>query len=141
LTCAAAGYLGRFRSPSGIDDFDGHRIVGLRSLTTGSPRTLDFMVGGEQRSAASPTTLSVTGPEGYLKGPWLGLGIAQVPRFHVEEEPASGELIEVLAGTPPPTVPVSLLYPRSRQLLPHVRAFLDGAARAFARRNKSPALV
>jgi DNA-binding transcriptional LysR family regulator len=136
LTCAAPDYLARFGTPKCIDDLEGHRVVGLRSLTTGALRTLDFMVEGVERSIDAPATLSVTGPESYLRGLTLGLGLAQVPRFHVLEELATGRLIEILSDTPPPTVPVSLLYPRSRQLSPRVRVFLDWAAREFAVRNK-----
>jgi DNA-binding transcriptional LysR family regulator len=139
LTCAAPTYLERFGTPERIDDLEGHRIVGLRSLTTGNLRTLNFLVGGALRSVALPATLSVTGPESYLKGLRLGLGLAQVPRFHVEEELSSGELVEVLADMPPPTVPVSLLYPRSRQLSPRVRVFLDWAAREFVSRRRTVA--
>jgi DNA-binding transcriptional LysR family regulator len=47
-------------------------------------------------------------------------------------------LIEVLPEMPPPSAPVSLLYPRSRQLSPRVRVFLDWAAHEFAARNRVP---
>ncbi|MCA3208936.1 LysR substrate-binding domain-containing protein, partial [Cupriavidus sp.] len=63
----------------------------------------------------------------------LGLGIAQVPRFHIMDQLKRGTLVEILRDTPPPSQPVSLLYPRSRQLSPRVRAFLDWAAGEFAR--------
>jgi DNA-binding transcriptional LysR family regulator len=84
-----------------------------------------------------PATLSVTGPESYLRGLQLGLGIAQVPRFHVEADLANGTLVEILAKTPPPSAPVSLVYPRSRQLSPRVRVFLDWAAGEFGRRYRA----
>ena len=135
LTCATPGYLARFGTPTDLAALDGHRMVGLRSITTGSITPLEFMARGERTTAALPCTLSVTGTESYLAGIRLGLGLAQVPRFHVEQELARGELVQVLAGTPPPSEPVSLLYQRSRQLSPRVRVFLDWAAREFARRN------
>ncbi len=138
VTCAAPVYLERFGTPTTIAELEGHRVVGLRSLTTGNLRTLDLTVDGVVQSLALPATLSVTGPESYLKGLRLGLGLAQVPCFHVEEEFARGELVEVLGNMPPPSVPISLLYPRSRQLSPRVRVFLDWAAEAFAARNRSP---
>ena len=76
---------------------------------------------------------SVTGPESYLLGVQLGLGLAQLPRFHVEADLANGTLVELLKDTPPPSEPVSILYPRSRQLSPRVRTFIDWAAAQFAR--------
>jgi DNA-binding transcriptional LysR family regulator len=137
LTCASPAYLDRFGVPASIDALAGHRIVGIRSLTTGNLRPLEFVTGDAVRSMTLPATLSVTGPESYLAGLRLGLGIAQVPRFHVEEDLASGRLIPILTEAPPPRVPVSLLYPRSRQLSPRVRVFLDWAAREFAARNRA----
>lgn len=134
LTCAAPAYLERFGTPASIGELEGHRIVGLRSITSGNLASVDFLVGGHLRSLALPATLSVTGTESYLRGLQLGLGLAQVPRFHVEADLAHGRLVEILPDTPPPSAPVSLVYPRSRQLSPRVRAFLDWAAQEFASR-------
>ena len=77
--------------------------------------------------------MSVTGPESYLATARLGLGLVQVPRFHVETDLARGALVQVLPEFPPPSMPVSLLYPRNRQLSPRVRVFIDWLMRAFGR--------
>lgn len=138
LTCATPEYLARFGTPTDVDSLAGHRVVGLRSITTGHLRPLEFMFGSETRSIALPSVLSVTGTESYLAGIRLGLGLAQVPRFHVEQDLARGSLVPVLANHPPPSMPVSLLYAHSRQLSPRVRVFLDWAAREFAARNAAP---
>ncbi|EKT4087597.1 LysR family transcriptional regulator [Stenotrophomonas maltophilia] len=135
LTCATPAYLERYGTPSGIDDLEGHIVVGLRSLTTGSITPLEFGDGTEQRTVTVPATLSVTGTESYLAGIRLGIGLAQVPRFHVEEDLRRGTLVQVIKDHPPPSVPVSLIYPRSRQLSPRVRVFLDWAASEFVRKN------
>lgn len=134
LTVATPGYLERFGTPADIDDLAGHRAVGLRSITTGLVTPLEFGNGDDVRTVSLPGTLSVTGTESYLAGIRLGLGLAQVPRFHVEEDLRRGALIEVLATTRPPSAPVSLLYSRTRQLSPRVRVFIDWAAREFAAR-------
>jgi DNA-binding transcriptional LysR family regulator len=137
VTCATPAYLRRFGEPKSPDDLSGHRIVGLRSLRTGSIRALEFMVDGVERNITVPAAISVTGPESYLTALRLGLGMAQVPCFHAEEDFAAGSLVEVLSDAPPPSAQVSLLYPRSRQLSPRVRVFLDWAAHEFAKRNRS----
>ncbi|WP_226575119.1 LysR family transcriptional regulator [Acuticoccus sediminis] len=133
VTCAAPGYFERYGMPTSPDDLAGHRIVGLRSITTGHLRTQDFVVEGRVRSIPLRATISVTGTESYLAALQLGLGLAQVPYFHAKDALAAGALVEVLSETPPPSADVSLLYPRSRQLSPRVRAFLDWAAQEFAR--------
>jgi DNA-binding transcriptional LysR family regulator len=43
----------------------------------------------------------------------------------------------VLKDFPVPSAPVSLLYPRSRQLSPRVRVFLDWVVGEFARHGGS----
>lgn len=135
LTCATPAYLEKFGTPAGIDELDGHRAVSLRSITTGVATPLEFGSGDKQRTVTLPSTLTVTGTESYLAGIRLGLGMAQVPRFHVEEDLRRGDLIEILKETPPPSVPVSLLYPRTRQLSSRVRVFIDWVAREFAQRH------
>ena len=137
VTCAAPAYLERFGVPVTINDLTGHRIVGIRLLSTGSLTPFEFQVDGTRRRIEMPASFSVTGPESYLLGVQLGLGLAQVPRFHVERDIATGALVELLTTTPPPSAQVSLLYPRSRQLSPRVRIFLDWATQEFAKRNRS----
>jgi DNA-binding transcriptional LysR family regulator len=50
LTCASPDYLARFGLPKDVDALDGHRMIGLRSLTTGVVRPMDFVVGGALRN-------------------------------------------------------------------------------------------
>ena len=149
LTCAAPAYLERCGCPSHwrelearepeqqMEKLQAHRVVGIRPITSGRITPLEFLEDGEMRSLDLPATLSVTGPESYLAGLRLGLGIAQVPRFHVQADLASGRLVEILKSTPPPSAPVSLVYPRNRQLSPRVRVFLDWAANTFAQGQRA----
>ena len=132
LTCASPDYLARFGLPKDVDALDGHRMIGLRSLTTGVVRPMDFVVGGALRNLTLPTIISVTGTESYLATARLGLGLVQVPRFHAATDLAEGTLVQVLADCPPAPIPISLLYPRSRQLSPRVRVFVDWFARSVA---------
>jgi len=133
LTCASPEYLARYGTPVSPDDLDGHRMIGLRSITTGDLRPFEFESDGRVRLVQMPATVSVTGTESFLATARLGLGLFQAPRFHVAEDLAAGTLVEVLADWPPPSAPVSLLYPPTRQLSPRVRAFVDWAADCFAR--------
>lgn len=132
LTCASPEYLARHGTPASPDDLAGHRMIGLRSITTGDLRPLEFGSEGEVRHVAVPAIISVTGTESFLATARLGLGMFQPPRFHVADDLAAGALVEVLADWRPPPGPVSLLYPPTRQLSPRVRAFIDWATGCFA---------
>lgn len=137
VTCATPGYLDRLGVPKDPDSLANHRMVGIRLLSTGTLVPFEFTTGTSTRSVILPSLLSVTGPESFLAGVRLGLGLAQVPRFHIEDDLRNGKLIAVLADWPPPPAPVSLLYARSRQVSPRVRVFLDWAVREFANRMQS----
>jgi DNA-binding transcriptional LysR family regulator len=93
---------------------------------------MEFMVDGALRNVDVPALVSVTGTESYLATALLGLGLFQVPRFHAQAAIETGALVPVLTDWQVPSVPVSLLYPRNRQLSPRVRVFLDWAAKQFA---------
>ncbi|HEY4316515.1 MAG TPA: LysR family transcriptional regulator [Herbaspirillum sp.] len=138
ITCATPHYLENFGMPKDIASLAGHRVVGLRSITTGNITPLEFIEQGQGKTVALPGILSVTGTESYLAGIRLGLGLAQVPRFHIENDLKSGALVQVLENTPPPSMPVSIMYARSRQLSPRVRVFLDWVAREFAKEGAAP---
>jgi DNA-binding transcriptional LysR family regulator len=133
LTCAAPDYFARHGTPADLAALDGHKMIGLRSLTTGRVRPMEFVVGDSVQEIMLPTIMSVTGTESYLATARLGLGLVQLPYFHADKDLAQGTLVQVLPGWPPRPVPVSLLYPRNRQLSPRVRVFLDWAMRLFGR--------
>ena len=131
ITCASPDYLGAYGKPTRLNDLEAHKMVGIRSLTTGAVRPMQFVTNVQTQSIAPPTKVSVTGPESYRSATLLGLGLAQMPLFHIDGDLQSGSLIEVLTDFAVPTVPVSLLYPRSRQLSPRVRVFIDWAVKLF----------
>lgn len=139
LSCASPDYLSRHGLPRSVDELhEGHRMVGFRSSATGQLLPLEFAGSAGRRELSLPATVSVNGAESYVAAARLGLGLIQVPRYHVEADLAAGTLVEVLAETPPSPSPVSLLYPRNRLLSPRVRVFIDWLAGIFAQRGAGP---
>ena len=132
VTLAAPAYVERFGMPMHPEALGGHRMVGFRSSATGGLLPLEFEVGGTLREITLPATISVNAAESYFAAAKLGLGLIQVPRYHAEDALDSGELLHVLRGFPPSRTPVSMLYPRSRQLSPRVRVFIDWLIKVFA---------
>jgi DNA-binding transcriptional LysR family regulator len=134
VTCASPDYLRRVGTPRSPDDLAGHQAVGFVSSATGSILPLEFVADGVVRHVTVPATVSVSGADTYVTAAKLGLGLIQVPRYHVEPQFAAGDLVAVLEAFPPSPSPVSLLYPRSRQLSPRVRVFVDWLTREFRAR-------
>jgi DNA-binding transcriptional LysR family regulator len=50
----------------------------------------------------------------------------------MQEPIRQGLMQEVLTATPPPSMPVSVLYPQNRLMSPRVRVFVDWVAEVFA---------
>ncbi|WP_454916584.1 LysR family transcriptional regulator [Xanthobacter sediminis] len=135
VTLAAPAYLTAHGIPEHPDALgEGHRMVGFRSTAAGGLLPLEFIIDGEARHVSLPVTVSVNAAESYLSAAEQGLGLIQVPRYHAGQALAAGALVEVLAPFPPTPTPVSVLYPRDRQLSPRVRVFTDWLERVFGQR-------
>ena len=133
-TCASPAYLERHGMPRSPDDLDGHRMIGFVSSASGSVMPLEFLVDGALRQVTLPVTTSVVAAETYVAMARLGLGLIQVPRYRLQQDFASGTLMDVLPDFPPSSSPVYVLYPQNRQLSPRVRVFVDWLAAEFAAR-------
>jgi DNA-binding transcriptional LysR family regulator len=54
-----------------------------------------------------------------------GYGIALLPLFEVLDDLRSGVLVSILSEFPPPTIPLSLVYPSRRHLAPRTRIVFE----------------
>lgn len=125
VTVASPAYLARHGTPRSPDDLDGHRVVAFLSSQTGDALPLYFTIDGQEEQRQIPASFVTTGADTMLVAARLGMGLIQAPRYHMAADLAAGRLVEVLADTPPAPSPVSVLYPRDRQLSPRLRVFLD----------------
>jgi len=132
VTVASKAYVRKFGKPKRWDALDGHRMIGFRSSATGGVLPLEFMVDGAIKTVMLPATLSVNGADTYKAAARQGLGLIQVPRYGVEDDIASGALVECLPDTPPSPTPIYAMYPRSRQLSLRVRVFIEWVAKRYA---------
>jgi DNA-binding transcriptional LysR family regulator len=135
VTLASPSYVEKYGMPEHPEKLDGHRMVGFRSTATGGVLPLEFIVDGAVRNIALPAIVTVNAAESFVSAARLGLGLIQVPRYHAEKDLASGALVHVLSDFPLTQTPVSLLYPRNRQLSPRVRVFIDWLMKVFARQS------
>jgi DNA-binding transcriptional LysR family regulator len=133
VTCASPAYLARYAVPATVADLEGHVAVAFMSSATGAALALEFTVEGALRNLVLPATVTVAAAESYVAAARLGLGLIQVPHYHVAADLAAGTLIEILTQHRPSSTPVSLLYPHRRQLSLRVRVFIDWLVREFAK--------
>ncbi|KZC42820.1 UNVERIFIED_ORG: transcriptional regulator, partial [Rhodanobacter sp. FW104-R5] len=126
VTVASAAYVRRHGLPDALAALrDGHLAVNWVSPTTRRAEPLEFMVGRKLREIALPGCVSVSGVDAYLGCCEAGLGIAQMPRYRIVDALKNGRLREILPAHPPPSLPMTILYPQQRQMPARLRVFVD----------------
>lgn len=125
ITCASPTYLGKHGTPRSPEELDEHYMVGFVSSRTGHVMPLEFVRDGKTVEVALPTRVLVSNSDTSVAAARLGLGLVQAPRHRFLNDLAAGLLVEVLADFPPTPMPISILYPTSRQLSPRMRVFID----------------
>jgi DNA-binding transcriptional LysR family regulator len=124
-TFASPAYLEGHGVPRSLEELQGHEMIGFASSRTGQTLPLEFTVEGELRTVMLPCRITVTNTDTYANLARLGFGLMQAPRYRYAEDLAAGTLVELLHEHPPSPTPISVLYPKSRQLSPRVRVFID----------------
>jgi DNA-binding transcriptional LysR family regulator len=125
VTVASPEYLARYGEPADLAALSTHRAVNYLSSATGKTVPLEFAVDGRLSAMNLAAVVSVSGTDLYTGAAVAGLGMVQVPRYRVAEELKAGRLKTILQDFPPPPMPVSVLYPQSRQLSSRVRVFAN----------------
>jgi DNA-binding transcriptional LysR family regulator len=131
VTCASPAYLRKYGEPKSLAELSKHRAVNYVSRTTAKLFPFEFMVDGELQEVSIDGALSVFGAEIYSASAVAGLGIIQCPHYRMADLIEQGVMREILQETPPPLMPVSVLYPQNRHMSPRVRVFVDWLAEIF----------
>jgi DNA-binding transcriptional LysR family regulator len=132
VTCASPAYLARYGIPEDVEALADHKAINYVSRASGKAFPFEFVVNSAVRDVAIPTAISVFGAEIYAASAMAGIGLIQVPRYRIAKELELGQLLEILPNCPPPSMPVSVLYPQSRHLSPRVRVFVDWLKEIFS---------
>lgn len=129
VICASPEYLRRYGAPLEPADIAQHQcIVGLRR---NQPKIWLLKNGsGHVTRYTPPATHEIADGDAMLSAVLEGCGLSQLPVWLVGKYLASGELVEVLSGYAGGEVPISALWPKSRQLLPKIRYMVDTLIRA-----------
>ena len=124
VVCASPAYLERFGSPQQPGDLAAHRCITFDGLDGVS--SWAFAGGGdEQQQVAVHSRLTVSTADAAIAAATLGLGLTRVLSYQVADALRDGRLVRVLAGSEPPAVPASLVYPGQGRLPMKSRAFID----------------
>ncbi len=134
VTCASGAYLQKHGVPRTLEQLRGHMAVNYYSTATGRSEPLEFVVDGALKLVPLKSRVQVSTADAYLACCLAGLGFIQAPRYHMAEYLEDGRLREVLPRWRPESMPVSVMYPHSRQLSLRVRVFVDWVVEVFKAR-------
>ena len=133
VTVASPAYLKRYGTPQSIEELDQHRAANYFSSYTGRIEGLNFIVDGEPVEITMKGAVAVNDNEAHLQAALDGMGVIQASEFLALPYLQSGRLRAILPEFPPPSIPISAVYPTSRHLSLTVRVFVDWTADLFAR--------
>ena len=122
---ASPAYLRERGTPTRVEHLTGHDAVLFRMPSSGKDRTWQFRQRGKPVELHPPTRVRLNDGEGVLEAARLGLGVAQLPDYFVQDAIARGELVEVLPQCRPAPLPISIVYPGARLVPQRVRVLLE----------------
>ncbi|WP_028634371.1 LysR family transcriptional regulator [Pseudomonas parafulva] len=124
--CAAPAYLAEHGVPQHERDLEHHHCVGY-GHTDGqvSPWLFKGRQPGEMEQRTLQPRIAVGDGEGEVAAVLAGHGIGQLPTWLTQRHLDRGDLVEVLPGLATDGLPMNLVWLKSREALPKVRALLD----------------
>lgn len=125
VTCASPVLIERMGMPGTPDALIAFPAIHYGGLPSARHEYWELEADGELLEVPMQGRVSVNNTEGYVACALAGLGAIQAPLYDLRDELASGRLIEILPATPPPSMPVQLLYPPQRRLSQRLRIFIS----------------
>lgn len=124
ITCASPGLIERLGMPATPADLAAFPAIHYGGLPSARQEYWELLMDGERLDVPMQGRVSVNNSEGYVACALAGLGAIQAPRYDLRDELASGRLVEILPASPPPAIPVQLLYPSQRRLSRRLHVFM-----------------
>lgn len=128
MTCASTGYFERHGMPTTADQLKNHVMVNYGPSLPTRPASFVHKSLNQIFEVPVSNSLTVNNAEAYIAAARAGLGLIQIPAFDVKELVEAGELIPVLEDFRPPSMQLSLLYARRRNIPARVAMFQDWIA-------------
>lgn len=125
VTCAAPSLLARHPAVATLDDLAALPAVHFGRMPVGKPEDFAFATPEGVAVRALRGRVAVANAETYIACALAGLGVIQVPRYDVADALAAGTLVELLPQYPPPSLPLTALYPPRQRASRLLQAFIE----------------
>jgi DNA-binding transcriptional LysR family regulator len=131
VTCASPAYLAERGVPRRPEDLATHECLGF-SFSKRPPMAEWEFVSAQGRHAVRVTSrFSINNGQGLRGAALAGLGIIQQPREMLNDDLATGRLVQVLPGYESPSRPMYILFAPDRRPTPKLRSFIDFVVATF----------
>jgi len=125
ICCASPAYLREHGAPRSPEELSAHRCVNYVSNRTGRVLDWEFARDGQTVQLTLDGVLAVNDQDAYVAAGLMSFGIVKVANYVARPYLESGQLTQVLADWTAQQLPISVMYPQSRQLSAKVRIFVD----------------
>lgn len=125
VNVAAPAYLREHGEPQHPADLQQHRAVNYASPTTARVEPWEWQDGAQLRTLPIPGWVRVNSAEASIACCAAGLGLLQIPRYDVQAELQSGELVQVMPQYVAQPLPVTLLLPHRQHRAQRVQVFIE----------------
>ena len=123
--CAAPAYLHAHGRPQTVEELLQHQAI-LYERVDGSVKPWLFITEDNHLHWRTvPFRMALGDVDAQVQAVCAGLGVAQSPTWLIRDQLARGELEIVLPERQPDGLPLTLIWPRRKQLLPKVDALLN----------------
>ena len=123
VTVASPAYLRVHGTPRNLEELAQHQCLSVFNHYLGKRVHWQFLnAKGEPEDWPVPESITFDSGDPLVEGPLAGLGVAQVMEFAVREHIAAGRLTRLLPEFEGRSRELSLIYPRSRQASPKIKA-------------------
>ena len=126
--CTAPKYLARYGRPQTEGELLQHQAILYERVDGTSKPWLFTTEDGHPHWRTVPHRMALGDVDAQVQALCGGLGVAQMPSWLIREPLARGELEIILPEQQPDGLPLTLLWPRRKQLLPKVDALLAALA-------------
>ncbi|HDL7101043.1 TPA: LysR family transcriptional regulator [Yersinia enterocolitica] len=122
IVLASPKYIDTYGKPERLDDLESHNSVGYLNHRTGRTTDWFFKLDGADRAIRMKETFVVDDTDAYIQAGIQGMGLIRVASYLVAPYLKNGTLVTCMNNFSF-DLPLSLVYPQSRYLLPSVRSF------------------
>jgi DNA-binding transcriptional LysR family regulator len=124
VTVASPEYINSYGVPKEPAALEQHNCLAVKAQRAGRNTKWFYYIGGEQHSFDIKGNLVVDTADVLLEAALSGMGIVQIMDFAVGKYLENGKLVELLAEYSQASIPLSLIYAKSRHRSPKISSLL-----------------